>query len=130
MSNAFQIKGNKLYIAKSKNPLKVKWTRVLKGEVSSISISKDCANRYFVSFCAQGEIAIKPTISKTIGIDLGLTDFVIISDGLKIKPIKSLAKQQKKLVKLQRSLSKKTKGSNNSCAGIALQFIVKFKFKL
>jgi putative transposase len=49
-----------------------------------------------------------------VGIDLGLTDFLVTSDGKKVKPLKVLIKYQKKLARLQKQLSKKLKGSNNA----------------
>jgi putative transposase len=81
----------------------------LEGKHSSITISKDCADRYFVSFCSEVEIKSLPKVDKTVGIDLGLTDFLVTSDGEKVKPLKALIKYQKKLARL----SKKLKGSNN-----------------
>jgi putative transposase len=85
----------------------------LQGEITSLTISKDCANRYFISFCSDVEIEPLPNVSKNIGIDLGLTDFAITSDGQKFKPLKTFIKYQKLLKKVQRRLAKKVKGSNN-----------------
>jgi len=113
MENAFTIEDDKVYIAKSKEPLNIVFHRPLEGNQSSLTISKDCANRYFVSFGTEVDIEPLPYLNKTIGIDLGLTDFVITSDGEKIKPLKSFIKYQKLLKKVQQSLAKKLKGSNN-----------------
>lgn len=113
VNSAFSIKNGQLYIAKSKQALNIKWSRPLEGKPSSITISKDSANRYFVSFCTEVEIKSLSKTDKTVGIDLGLTDFVVTSDGEKIKPLKALIKHQATLKKLQRRLSKKQKGSNN-----------------
>ncbi len=112
MNNGFTIKDGKVIIAKSKEPLNIVWSRPLLGEPSSITISKDGANRYFISFCSEVEIEPLLHIHKTVGIDLGLTDFAITSDGEKFKPLKSFLKYQKLLKKLQRQLAKKVKGSN------------------
>jgi putative transposase len=111
--SAYRIKNGQLYIAKSKERINIKWSRPLLGNHKSITISKDCANRYFVSFCSEIEIDPKPTIDKVVGVDLGLTDFAITSDGKKFKPLKALLKYQRKLLILQRRLSKKQKGSKN-----------------
>jgi putative transposase len=111
--NAFAIKDGKVYIAKNKEPLNIKFHRPLQGEITSLTISKDCANRYFISFCSDVEIEPLPNVSKNIGIDLGLTDFAITSDGQKFKPLKTFIKYQKLLKKVQRRLAKKVKGSNN-----------------
>lgn len=100
-------KGMVLKIAKSKQPLKIKWSRKIKGEVSSITVSKDSSNRYFVSMLSEETIEPKSVSTKEVGIDLGLTDFVITSDGMKYKPLKATTKYAQKLKKLQRRLSKK-----------------------
>ena len=113
ISFGFRIKEGKLYIAKSDVPLDIRWSQKLEGTPSSITISKDCANRYFVSFCSEAEIKPMPVVEKSVGIDLGLTDFIITSDGEKVKPLKALIKYQSKFARLQRRLSKKVKGSNN-----------------
>ena len=115
--SGFSLKDGELFIAKNKQPVNVRWSRPLEGEVSSLTISKDCANRYFVSFCSEIEIEELPEVNKNIGIDLGLTDFLITSDGEKIKPLKSFIKYQKKLKKAQQALdhkrNKKRKGIKN-----------------
>jgi putative transposase len=112
-NSAFSIKNGEVYIAKSKEPLDIRWSRPLEGKPSSITVSKDASNRYFVSFCTEVEIKSLPKVDKAVGIDLGLTDFVITSNGEKVKPLKALIKYQTKLSKLQKRLSSKTKGSNN-----------------
>ncbi|MEN9946406.1 MAG: hypothetical protein RLZZ293_792 [Pseudomonadota bacterium] len=75
MITAYRLKDGQLYIAKSTEPLNVRWSRPLEGKHSSIPIAKDCADRYFVSFCSELEIKSLPKVDKTVGIDLGLTDF-------------------------------------------------------
>lgn len=106
-SSGFTFKDGVLKIAKSKTPLKVKWSRKIKGTVSSITISKDSADRYFVSMLSEDTVESKPMPTKSVGIDLGLTDFATTSDGNKYKPLKATAKYTQKLLKLQRRLSKK-----------------------
>jgi len=113
VSSGFRLVDGKLYIAKSKEPLNIKWSRELKGKISSITISKDCSGRYFVSMLSDFEPEKLPVIDKAIGIDWGLTDFITTSDGYKYKPLKSTKKYAKKLAKTQRHLAKKVKGSHN-----------------
>lgn len=64
-------------------------------------------DRYFISILVEELIEPKPVLTKTVGIDVGLTDFVITSDGIKYKPLKAIAKYSFKLAKLQKRLSKK-----------------------
>ncbi len=54
-----------------------------------------------------------PQTNKAIGIDLGLKDFIATSDGETVANPKTLAKYEKKIVKLNRELAKKENGSNN-----------------
>lgn len=114
ISSAFSYKDGVLKIAKSSQPLKVKWSRRPKGEVSSITISKDEADRYFVVLISEEPVENKPKTDKSVGIDLGLTDFIATSDGTKYKPLKALSKYEKNLKKLQRRLAKK---QHSRCKG-------------
>lgn len=113
MKHAFSIKDNQVFIAKCKIPLNIKWSQPLKGRSYSVTISKDTANRYFISFNCEIEIQELPKLNNSIGIDLGLTNFATTSTGEKIKPLKSLIKYQKLLAKLQKQHAKKQKGSKN-----------------
>lgn len=107
VSSGFTFKDNKLTIAKSKTPLDIKWSRKFTGTPSSITISKDGGDRYFVSVLVEEAIEPKPILTKSVGIDVGLTDFVITSDGIKYKPLKAIVKHSLKLTRLQKRLSKK-----------------------
>ena len=100
-------------MAKSKEPLNVKWSRDLPGEPSSIAISKDCADRYFVSCLCEFEPEVLPVTAKMTGIDLGLTHFAIEDDGTKHRNPRFTKKYERKLAKAQRVLSRKKLGSRN-----------------
>ena len=76
-------------------------------------ISKDRAGRYFVSMLCEFEAKPMPISNKTVGIDLGLTDLFITSDGEKFGNPKFTKRYERKLTYLQRELAKKQKGSNN-----------------
>ena len=69
---------------------------------------------YFVNFVidVKREEILPPT-GKTVGLDMGLTDFYTDSNGVKIPNPKHYYKSEKKLKRLQRKVSKKVKGSNN-----------------
>lgn len=98
---------------------KLKWVRArglrkFEGRIKSATISQTPSGKYYCSVLVEQEDC-KP-LSKTndnIGIDLGIKDFAITSDGNKISNPKYLAKAEKKIVKLQRQLSRKSRGSNN-----------------
>ena len=112
---AFSLKGQELFIAKVKEPLDVVYSRPLPEglEPSSITITKKPSGKWFVSFRFEGEATSLPKVSRVLGIDLGLEHFLTTSDGEKIENPRFYRQYQHKLVKEQRSLSRKQKGSKN-----------------
>jgi putative transposase len=78
-----------------------------------VTVSKDCAGRYFISILVEEDIAHLPLTEKTIGADLGLKSFVILSDGETVGNPKFFHKDEKQLAKAQRRHAKKKKGSKN-----------------
>ncbi|WP_307630240.1 RNA-guided endonuclease InsQ/TnpB family protein [Streptomyces turgidiscabies] len=97
--------------------VKVKWSRTLPATPSSVTVVKDAAGRFFASFVIdtdpQADAERMPATDQTIGIDLGLTHFAVLSDGTKIDSPRFLRRAEKKLKKTQRELSRKQKGSKN-----------------
>ncbi|MER5596408.1 RNA-guided endonuclease TnpB family protein [Streptomyces sp. NPDC002265] len=97
--------------------VKVKWSRALPTAPSSVTVIKDAAGRYFASFVIDTDPAVDaarmPDTDQTVGIDLGLTHFAVLSDGTKIGSARFLRRAEKKLKKAQRELSRKQKGSRN-----------------
>lgn len=84
--------------------------------IRSATLSKTKSGNYFLSILIelpQEEIIKFGRTNKHVGIDLGVKDFVITSDGEVFENKHFFKKQESKLVKLQRQLSKKQKGSNN-----------------
>jgi putative transposase len=107
--SAFSIKNSQVYLAKIGNVSPI-WSRKLPSEPSSVTVIKDCANRYFLSFV----VDIKPVnltpINLSIGIDLGLKTFAVFSDGTQVKsPDYSTA--ERKISQLQRQLARQQKDS-------------------
>ena len=113
VTGAFRIKDGQLFIAKSKTPLRIALSRPLPDQVKSITISKDAAGRYYVSFCGKKNFKPLSPSNKSIGIDLGLTSFITTSDGEKVEPIQIYHKHQIRLARYQRMMARKQKGSNN-----------------
>ncbi|WP_143064625.1 RNA-guided endonuclease InsQ/TnpB family protein, partial [Streptomyces colonosanans] len=97
--------------------VRVKWSRTLPAVPSSVTVIKDAAGRYFASFVIDTDPAADleqmPDAETSIGIDLGLTHFAVLSDGTKIDSPRFLRRAEKKLKKAQRDLSRKQKGSKN-----------------
>ena len=115
MSSAFKWDGNQLTLAKMDTPLDIHWSRPLPKGVkpSSVTVSKDTAGRYFVSILVEEDIKPLPVVNKQLGLDLGLKSMVILSTGETVGNPKFFHKDEKKLARAQRRLSKKKKGSKN-----------------
>ncbi len=111
ITQSVTIKGNLLVVPKFKDGIKVVLHRPTKGTIKSATISVTPTGKYFVSIlCETGE-DIKPKVkiteATTIGIDLGIKDFAITSDGVVFENPKYLRKAQSKLKYVQRKFSKK-----------------------
>jgi putative transposase len=114
-SNAFIYKDGMITLAKMSEPLNIHWSRPLPEGVSpsSVTVSKDCANRYFISILVEADIAHLPVTEQTVGADLGLKSFVMLSTGETIGNPKFFHQDEKKLAKAQRRHAKKQKRSKN-----------------
>lgn len=102
------IKLPKLGMIKTKNKL------MPKGRILNATVSQEPSGKYYVSLCCT-DVDTDP-LEKTgcsIGIDLGIKEFCITSDGEMITNPKYLKKSLDKLAKLQRELSRKSKGGSN-----------------
>ncbi|GGN07740.1 hypothetical protein GCM10011578_032340 [Streptomyces fuscichromogenes] len=97
--------------------VKVKWSCTLPTTPTSVTVIKDAADRFFASFVIDTDPAADqarmPETDRTIGIDLGLTHFAVLSDGTKIDSPRFLRRAEKKLKKAHKELSRKQKGSKN-----------------
>jgi putative transposase len=113
--SAFTWDGTHLTLAKMEEPLAIRWSRPLPTgcKPTTVTVTKDAANRYFVSFLVEEEIAPLPVVNKTVGLDLGLTSMVVLSTGESVGNPRYFARDEKKLAKAQRRLAKKKKGSRN-----------------
>ncbi|MFB8794188.1 MAG: RNA-guided endonuclease TnpB family protein [Microcoleus sp.] len=107
--NSFSIKGNKVYLAKIGN-LKTFWSRPLPTVPSSVTVIKDRANRYFLSFVVEIIPEIKPAIHPSVGIDLGIKTFAVLSTGEKVDS-PDYSPLDRKIRRFQRRLAKRVKGS-------------------
>ena len=86
----------------------------INGKIVNATISKETTNKYYVSVLVEEDILIeKVTPTTIVGIDLGIKDLVITSDGIKYSNPKVLMKFEKRLKRLQRKLSRQVKGSKN-----------------
>lgn len=109
----FKIENNKIYFPKFKEGIKVKSHRRLEGKFVVATLSKNPNGSYYIAIITEKEIEVKQELKTEIGIDLGIKDFAILSNGKVYQNQKSLRKQESKLKFLQQRLSKKVKGSTN-----------------
>ena len=91
--------------------------REFKGEIKTVTVSKSITNKYYVSVLVENNIP-KPDkkpikVDTSVGLDLGIKDFVITSDGMKFKNHDFFKSAMNELRIQQRSLARKIKGSNH-----------------
>ena len=93
--------------------VKINLHRPVEGTIKRVTISKTPTGKYFASICCNVEIKPLEKVDKKVGVDVGLKEFAICSDGYRVANPKHFRKAEKKLKKLQKDLSRKQKGSNN-----------------
>lgn len=113
--SAFQWDGKQLTLAKMHEPLDIHWSRPLPEESkpTTVTITKDSANRYFVSFLVQEDIKPLPMTSQMVGLDLGIKSMVVESNGHTHGNPRFFARDEKKVARAERRKAKKKKGSKN-----------------
>jgi putative transposase len=105
----FSIKGEEVYLAKIGN-VKPIWSRELPSDPTSVTVIKDCANRYFLSFVVEVEPVLCRAKHMSVGIDLGIKTFAVMSNGEKAES-PSYKKLDRKVRKLQKQLARQQKDS-------------------
>ena len=93
--------------------VKAKLHREFEGQIKSATVSQAPSGKYYVSILVETEHEELPHTDKNTGLDLGVKDLCITSDGTKYWNPKTIRKYEKKLAKLQRQLSHKEKRSRN-----------------
>jgi putative transposase len=113
--SAFKFRHGQVYLAKSAQALPIRWSRKLPegAEPSTITVKLSPAGRWSVSLLVDVEIEPLPESPNEIGIDLGVTSLVALSNGEKVVNPKGFKAKRRKLKKAQKALSRKQKGSNN-----------------
>ena len=104
--------GNRVKLPRLKG-VKAKLHRKFSGQIKSATISQVPSGKYYVSVLVETEHMELPHTNQNTGIDLGIKDLCITSDGKKYENPKIIKKYEKKLAKLQRQLAHKEKRSRN-----------------
>ena len=111
--NNITFEGNRIKLPKI-GRVRIRGKQIPQGRILNATVSQTPSGKYFVSICCTD--VEKPDFIRTdkyVGIDLGIKDFVITSDGDKYSNPKYLKQSLSKLAKLQRGLSRKTRGGSN-----------------
>ena len=114
--SAFSWKGGRVFLAKCKEALPIRWSRLLPDgcSPSTITVKLDPRGRWHVSLLVDNP-NIKPysLLTKSVGLDVGITSLLTTSDGDKIVNPRHFKRHRRKLKRVQKSLSRKKKGSSN-----------------
>ena len=93
--------------------VKCRISKEVKGRILSATVSQNPSGKYFVALCCTDvEMEPLPSTGAVVGLDMGLKSFAITSDGVEYPNHKYLSKSARKLARLQRQLSRKSKGSH------------------
>jgi putative transposase len=113
--SAFRWKDGKVFLAKCSEPLAIVWSRELPigAEPSTITVKLSPSGRWTASILVEAEIEALPESPNKIGIDLGITSLIALSNGDKVANPKSFKAKRAKLRRVQKALSRKKKGSKN-----------------
>ena len=106
------VAGGRLFIRKFKEGIKCRVNREIKGKIGKVAITKTSSGKYFVSvFTTEEYVTPFKNTGKSVGIDLGLKDLLITSDGDTFNNNRYTRRYECKLAKAQQHLSRKKKGS-------------------
>jgi putative transposase len=116
--SAFRMKGTDLWLAKTTGPLRYVWSwpNTDPGTLnpSTVTVSRDPDGRWFATFAVDVEAPAAPApTGKTVGADLGLTDFAVLSTGERIAHPRNMDRHERRLKRYQRALARKQRGSAN-----------------
>lgn len=112
ISSFASIADNRLFIPKFREGIKCRVHRKIKGKIGKVTVSKTPSGKYFVSVFTEEDYTtpLKKT-NESVGLDMGLKDLVVTSDGETFNNNRYTRKYEHKLAIAQRHLSRKKKGS-------------------
>jgi len=116
--SGFRYRDGRLFLAKTGTPLAFAWSwpdvDPASLDPSTVTVSRDPCGRWYVSFAVEvPESAQLPAAGAMVGVDLGIKDFAVTSDGQKISNPRSLARRERSLARYQRRLARCQKNSAN-----------------
>lgn len=116
--SAFRMRDGELWLAKTSEPLPFVWSwpeaDVTSIDPTTVAVSRDPDGRWFVSFALEVDDP-SPLVAtgRTVGIDVGLKDFAVLSTGERIAHPKHMERRERNLKRYQRRLARCQKGSKN-----------------
>ena len=116
IKSGLSLRDGKVKLAKHSEPLNIVWSRPVDlSAVSSATVTRDKAGRWFISLLVAETVTPKPIKGRTVGIDLGVKDALVTSAGSRHNPgdMFNIKKKQEVIKKRQKALSRKAKGSKN-----------------
>jgi putative transposase len=116
--SAFRMKDGRLWLAKMATPLSFVWTwpgvDVTSLDPTSVTVARDPAGRWFVTFHVDVAHPVPlPARSESVGVDVGLTHFAVLSTGEKVAHPRDWERHEKRLKRYQRRLARCQRGSAN-----------------
>ena len=111
-AGCFTVTDGQLTLAKTDVPIRLRGTRALNGDIMGCTVTKTTTGKYFVTLTVLTTVHRKAGTG-VIGIDLGLKDYAVLSDGTKVSNPRHFLQLQRQLAHAQRMLAKKKKGSSN-----------------
>jgi len=110
--SAFKWDGKQLNLTLAKiGHLRIRWSRQFASNPSTVTITKDCAGRYFATLSLDETVAPLPKTGEDVGIDLGIGCLATFSTGERIPNPRHLQRSLTHLAKLQRPMARRKKGS-------------------
>lgn len=94
-------------LPKVKEPVRIKLHREPQGVIKSATISQTATGQYYISLLCEQETFALPETNQSVGIDLGVTTFAVLSDGRKMDNQRFTAQMERKLEREQRKLSRR-----------------------
>lgn len=114
-TSAFRIKKDQVWLAKTKEPLNIVWSRPLPKDCppSQCTVKLSPSGEWYISFMCEVEITTLPPINRHIGLDMGIASLITTSDGELVCNPKPYKIHKRKLAHAQKHLARKVKGGKN-----------------